>query len=232
MDSTNSSPTPSGSGGGPVRLLVFGRQGAGKGTQATRLADRYEIPHISTGDMLRAAVKDGTEFGRQAKAIMDAGQLVSDEVMLGIISERLAEPDAQAGWLLDGFPRTLQQAKDLVEIVGDDGVDLAIDLEVPEDVVVERISSRRVCSNCGAIYSTSTPPAKPGVCDRCGGDVVQRDDDTEEAVRKRLALYAEQTLPAVDWFGERGILVRVDGVGDPDTITEALVSVIDARLDA
>jgi len=215
----------------PVRLLVFGRQGAGKGTQAVRLAERYGVPHISTGDMLRAAVKEGTEFGLQAKAIMDAGQLVSDDVMLGIISERLAQGDAARGWLLDGFPRTVQQAKDLAALVGDGGIDLAVDLDVAEDVVVERISSRRVCGNCGAIYSTTAPPTDPWTCDKCGGDVVQRDDDTEDAVRKRLAIYAEQTVPAVAWFGEQGLLVSVDGVGDVDEVAERLADAIDSRLD-
>lgn len=213
-----------------VRLLVFGRQGAGKGTQAVRLAERFGVPHISTGDMLRAAVKEGTEFGLQAKAIMDAGQLVSDDVMLGIISERLAQPDAARGWLLDGFPRTLQQAKDLVALVGDGGIDLAVDLDVAEDVVVERISSRRVCANCGAIYSTQAPPSDPWTCDKCGGQVVQRDDDTEAAVRKRLAIYAEQTVPAVEWFGEQDLLVTVDGVGDVGEVHQRLADAIDARL--
>lgn len=222
-------PTNDATSAGPLRLLVFGRQGAGKGTQAVRLAERYGVPHISTGDMLRAAVKEGTEFGLRAKAIMDAGQLVSDDVMLGLISERLAQPDAAGGWLLDGFPRTEQQAKDLVALVGEGGIDLAVDLDVPEDVVVERISSRRVCSNCGAIYSVSAPPATPGVCDRCGGEVVQRDDDTEDAVRERLALYASQTLPAVAWFGEQGLLVTIDGVGAPDDVFDRLVAAIDSR---
>lgn len=214
----------------PVRLLVFGRQGAGKGTQAVRLASRYGVPRISTGDMLRAAVKEGTEFGLQAKAIMDAGQLVSDEVMLGIISERLSQPDAAAGWLLDGFPRTEQQAKDLVELVGEDGIDLALDLEVPEEVVLDRITARRVCSQCGATYSTGRDEsAASGVCVNCGGTVVQRDDDTEEAVRKRLDIYAEQTLPAVRWFAQEGLLVSVGGVGDPDDIAEELSAAIDSR---
>lgn len=214
----------------PVRLLIFGRQGAGKGTQASRLADHYGIVHISTGDMLRAAVKEGTELGRRAKAVMDAGQLVSDEIMLGIIDERLRESDAAAGWLLDGFPRTAEQAKGLTGIVGDDGVDLAINLEVPEDVVVERISSRRVCSNCGAIYSVSSPPATPGVCDKCGGEVVQRDDDTEASVRKRLSLYNEQTEPLLAVYEAQGLLATVDGVGDADAITSKLVEIIDDRL--
>ncbi len=215
----------------PVRLLVFGRQGAGKGTQAVRLAERYGVPHISTGDMLRAAVKEGTEFGLQAKAIMDAGQLVSDAVMLGIISERLAQPDAAAGWLLDGFPRTEQQAKDLVELVGDGGIDLALDLDVPEDVVLERITARRVCSQCGTTYAAGRDEsADSGVCANCGGSVVQRDDDTETAVRKRLEIYAEQTLPAVRWFDRQGLLVTVEGVGDPDDIAQSLTRAIDDRL--
>ena len=215
----------------PVRLLVFGRQGAGKGTQAVRLAERYGVPHISTGDMLRAAVKEGTEFGLQAKAIMDAGQLVSDEVMLGIISERLAQPDAATGWLLDGFPRTEQQGKDLVVLVGSDGIDLAVDLDVPEDVVVDRITGRRVCRECQTTYSLGRDEsAASGVCAKCGGEVVQRDDDTEEAVRKRLAIYASRTLPAGRWFDEQGLLVTIDGVGDPDDITASLVAAIDARL--
>lgn len=213
-----------------VRLLIFGRQGAGKGTQAVRLAERYSVPHISTGDMLRAAVREGTEFGLRAKSIMDAGDLVSDEVMLGIISERLAEADAAQGWLLDGFPRTLQQAKDLVELVGQDNLDLALDLEVPEDVVVARISSRRVCSSCGAIYSTSNPPTVNWTCDVCGSPVVQRDDDTESAVRHRLELYSQQTIPAVNWFGEIDLLVRVDGNADADTVTQQLVDVINQRV--
>ena len=214
----------------PVRLIVFGRQGAGKGTQATRLAARYGVPHISTGDMLRAAVKAGTEFGLRAKEIMDAGQLVSDEVMLGLVSERLSQPDAANGWLLDGFPRTPQQAADLQQIVGEGGIDLAIDLQVPEEVVVERISSRRVCESCGTIYSVQSPPTVDWTCDKCGGKVVQRDDDTEASVRKRLALYNEQTAPLLAWFAEQGLLAEVDGVGDPDAITEKLVSVIDERI--
>lgn len=213
-----------------VRLIVFGRQGAGKGTQAVRLAERYGVPHISTGDMLRAAVKAGTGFGLIAKEIMDAGKLVSDEVMLGLVSERLGQPDAVCGWLLDGFPRTPQQAKDLQEIVGPDGIDLAINLEVAEDIVVARISSRRVCSNCGTNYSVDSPPTSNWTCDKCGGEVVQRDDDTEDSVRKRLSLYNEQTAPLLAWFDEQGLLAEVDGVGDPDAITEKLFAVIDARL--
>jgi len=210
--------------------LFFGRQGAGKGTQAVRLADHFGVPHISTGDMLRAAVREGTEFGQLAKEIMDAGHLVSDDVMLGLISERLAQPDAAAGWLLDGFPRTLQQAKDLVELTGSAGIDLALDLDVEEDVVVDRISSRRVCSSCGANYSVQVPPTSPWTCDVCGGEVTQRDDDTEKAVRERLAIYLGQTVPVVKWFEEQGLLATIDGAGDRDQITKELISVITDRL--
>lgn len=213
-----------------VRLLVFGRQGAGKGTQAERLAARYGIPHISTGDMLRAAARAGTELGMRAKEFMDAGRLLPDEIMLGVVAERLAEPDASHGWLLDGFPRTRGQAEALQEMVSGTGIDAAIDLEVPEDIVVDRISSRRVCTECGATYGAADASALSGECERCGGRVVQRDDDTEGAVRKRLALYAEQTAPLLAWFAERGILVTVDGVGSPDEVEAKVVEAVEARL--
>jgi adenylate kinase len=212
------------------RLIVFGRQGAGKGTQCERLAAHYGVPHISTGDMLRAAVRDGTEFGRKAKEFMDAGRLLPDDIMVGLVGERLAQPDAAEGWLLDGFPRTPGQAEALVEVTGDTPFDLAINLEVPEDVVIERISSRRVCTNCGAIYSVGAPPTDPWTCDRCGGEVVQRADDTEEAVRARLADYNAQTAPLMSWFEARGALATVDGNDDPQVVTDNLVKVIDERL--
>jgi adenylate kinase len=215
-----------------VRLLVFGRQGAGKGTQAERLASHYGIPHISTGDMLRAAVREGTELGRRAKEYMDAGRLLPDEIMLGLVQERLSQPDATGGWLLDGFPRTPGQAEALQRLVAATGIDAAIDLDVPEDVVVQRISSRRVCTECGATYTATDPSAVSGVCERCGGAVVQRDDDTEAAVRERLALYNEQTAPLLAWFAEHDLLVTVDGVGAPDAIAAEITRVVDERLAA
>ena len=212
-----------------VRIVLLGRQGAGKGTQAARLAVRYDVPHISTGDMLRAAVKAGTEFGQRAKAVMDSGQLVSDEIMFGIVEERLGEPDAKSGYVLDGFPRTVAQAEKLDEITADDPLDVVIDLDVPEDVVIERITQRRVCVSCGAIYSVESPPKNPWDCDRCGGKVVQRDDDTEEAVKKRLALYAEETMPLLPYYEQQGLLETVDGLGTPDEVAERLLAVVDRR---
>ena len=159
-----------------VRLIVFGRQGAGKGTQCVRLAERYGVPHISTGDMLRAAAAEGTEFGLRAKEFMDAGQLLPDDIMLGVIEERLGRPDAVGGWLLDGFPRTPGQADGLTALLGDKGADLAVDLDVSEEVVVGRISGRRVCASCGTIYSVAAPPAdgrwahwRSQLSRRCGG---------------------------------------------------------------
>ena len=220
----------SGAGTQPVRLIVFGRQGAGKGTQATRLAERYGIPHISTGDMLRAAVKEGTEFGLKAKEYMDAGQLLPDDVMLGLVSERLSQPDAQPGWLLDGFPRTDQQAEDLQGLVTDGTITAAINLEVPESVVVDRISSRRVCTECGTIYSMDDESGRSGECAKCGGSVVQRDDDTEAAVRKRLATYSEQTAPLLEWFDTQGLLTTVDGIGHPDEVAGRVSSAVSSRI--
>lgn len=212
-----------------VRLIVFGRQGAGKGTQCALLSQHYGIPHISTGDMLRAAVAAGTEFGLAAKQVMDAGGLVSDDIMKGIVADRLAEEDAAHGWLLDGFPRTPQQAEDLAA-VANPGFDLAVNIEVPEDVVRERIVNRRVCLGCGTVYSLGQSSADSGECEKCGGRVVQRDDDTPESVNKRLALYNEQTAPLLAWFEERSALIDVDGVGDPLDISANIIASVEARI--
>ena len=183
-----------------TRLFVFGRQGAGKGTQCVRLAQHYGIPHISTGDMLREAVAEGTELGLKAKILMDAGDLVPDDVMEGIVVERLAKPDAQAGWLLDGYPRTLGQVEAMERNLGQDFVDLAVNLDVPVEIVTERMMSRG------------------------------REDDTEEAIRRRLELYEEQTAPVLAFFEPRDQVVTVDGVGTEDEVFERLVKVIDAAL--
>ena len=185
---------------GTRRLIVFGRQGAGKGTQAVRLAGHYGIPHISTGDMLRSAAAEGTPLGLEAKKLMDAGDLVPDDVMEGIVTERLAKPDAEPGWLLDGYPRTLGQVEALGRNVGEDFVDLAVNLDVPVDVVTGRMVARG------------------------------REDDTEDAIRRRLELYEEQTAPLLAWFAERDLLVEVDGVGTEDEVVARLVAAVDARL--
>ena len=209
-----------------LRLIIFGRQGAGKGTQCVRLAAHFGIPHISTGDMLRASAASGSEFGQRVKAIMDGGGLVSDEVMEGVVAERLAAPDAADGFLLDGYPRTPGQAAFLDDLLSPLGVSLAIKLEVPESVVFDRITKRRVCERCGTTYSVGEPSAESNVCAKCGGAVHQRGDDSPDSVRKRLALYESQTQPLLAWFSERGILVTVDGVGEPDQIASSLVQVI------
>lgn len=213
-----------------VRLVMLGRQGAGKGTQAIRLAQHYVVPHISTGDMLRAAVAAGTEFGLRAKEVMDGGGLVGDDIMIGVVDERLNESDTtKRGYILDGFPRTVPQGVSLEEITKERPLDVVIDLEVPEDVVLERITKRRVCKTCGHIYSVDTPPKNGWICDVDGGEVIQRADDTEDAVRKRLDLYAAETKPLVPFYAERGLLVEVDGLGTTDEVFARLLKAVEAR---
>ena len=213
-----------------ARLVLLGRQGAGKGTQCVRLSRHYVIPHISTGDMLRQAVRTGTEFGLKAKAIMDAGDLVPDDIMGGIVRERLDSDDTRGrGYILDGFPRTVPQAELLHDITLDDPLDLVIDLVVPTEVVLERLAARRVCSDCGANYSVDKPPKYGWVCDNCGGDVVQRADDTPEAIQKRLDLYERETAPLIAWYADRKLLAEVDGLGPPDEVTARLIAAIDER---
>jgi len=211
-------------------LVLLGRQGAGKGTQCVRLSRHYVVPHISTGDILRSAVREGTEFGKRAKEFMDAGELLPDDVMLGIVDERLSLDDTRArGFILDGFPRTVAQADALLEMTQPRGLDLAVNLEVPRGAVLARLAARRVCSDCGANYSVDEPPKYGWTCDVCGGDVIQRADDTEEAITRRLDLYERETAPLIAWFTERDLLVEVDGEGDPDTVTARLVRVVDRQ---
>ncbi|MFZ6003769.1 MAG: adenylate kinase [Actinomycetota bacterium] len=213
-----------------ARLVLLGRQGAGKGTQCVRLSRHYVIPHISTGDMLRAAVREGTEFGLKAKEIMDSGELVSDEIMGGVVDERLDRDDTRhRGYILDGFPRTVGQAEILAKITASEPLDLVIDLVVPTEVVLARLASRRVCTDCGANYSVDAPPKYGWVCDNCGGDVVQRADDTPEAIQKRLDLYERETAPLIAWYAERDLLSEVDGLGPAEEVTARLIAVIDER---
>lgn len=212
------------------RLVILGKQGAGKGTQCVRLARHYVVPHISTGDMLRAAVRARTEFGKLAEQYMSAGELVPDEVIVGIVRERLTEDDTTArGFILDGFPRTVHQAEELHAFLQPRGIDLAIDLEVDTEVVLDRLASRRVCSDCGTNYSTHAPPSVNWTCDHCGGEVVQRPDDTPDAIRRRLKLYEEQTAPLIAWYLSQDRLVTIDGMGAPDEVLGRLVRAIDSR---
>jgi adenylate kinase len=213
-----------------ARLIILGKQGAGKGTQCVRLSRHYVVPHISTGDMFRAAVKSRSDLGEKAREFMDAGELVPDEVVMGLVAERLSLDDTKArGFVLDGFPRTVHQAKGLAELLAPDEIDLVVNLEVPTEVVLRRLAGRRVCIDCGANYSVDSPPRLNWTCDICGGEVVQRQDDTEAAIRRRLDLYERETRPLVDWYAERDLLAVVHGVGDPDVITAGMVRVVDQR---
>ena len=207
-----------------MRIIFIGPPGSGKGTQAKRLAGRFDIPHISTGDMLREAVAGGTPLGQQAAPIMAAGGLVPDDLMIGIINERLAKPDATRGFILDGFPRTLVQAEKLDGIVGNGEDPLRVlQLLVPDDAIVHRITMRRTCAQCGAIYHLeNNPPANDSVCDRCGAGVIARPDDTEEAVRKRLDSFHRQTMPVATYYKAKSILREVDGVGPLDVVFERI----------
>ena len=213
-----------------VRLVMLGRQGAGKGTQCTRLSRHYVVPHISTGEMLRAAVKEGTELGRKAAEIMNEGGLVPDDVMIGIVDERLDHDDTtRRGYILDGFPRTVPQAKALAEITVARPLDLVIDLDVPKEVVLHRLASRRVCADCGANYSVDKPPRYDCVCDNCGGEVEQREDDTPAAIEKRLAEYERETAPLIDWYSDLTLLEVVDGQGSTSDVSLRLFGMIDVR---
>lgn len=211
-----------------VRLVVLGKQGAGKGTQCVRLSHHYVVPHVATGDMLRQEVKAQTPFGLKAKKLMDDGELIPDDQIMGLVEKRISERDARArGFILDGFPRTLAQADRLDEIISPERLDLVIDLEVPTAVVLKRLASRRVCVDCGTNYSVTAPPSVNWTCDVCGGEVIQREDDTEEAIRRRLELYERSTAPLLERYEKGGMLAPVDGTGPADVVTRRCVQAID-----
>ena len=208
-----------------MNLILLGPPGAGKGTQAKRLEQTHGVVQLATGDMLRAAVASGSELGARVKAIMESGALVSDDLMVGIINDRLAKSDAQRGFILDGFPRTLVQAEKLDNIVAGNGKDAlrVLQLLVPDEAIVRRIALRRSCSQCGAIYHLeNNPPANGSVCDRCGAEVIARPDDTETAVRKRLEAFHRQTLPVATYYKSKSILREVDGIGPIDEVFERI----------
>jgi len=216
-----------------ARLIVLGKQGSGKGTQCVRISQHYGIPHISTGDMLRAAVKSGSALGARVQSTMEAGELVSDDIILEVMAERLGEDDAAGrGFVLDGFPRTVGQADRLDEILKPSAIDVVVSLEIPTSVVVGRIAQRRTCSVCGRVYATSAPPKVDWTCDACGGEVVQREDDTEEAVTRRLALYDAQTAPLIARYATAGRLVPVDANGTVEEVAARLLALVEARLGA
>lgn len=212
--------------------MLLGKQGAGKGTQAVRLAEHYRVHHLSTGDLFRDAASAGTELGIEAKSFMDRGFLVPDDIVIGVVEEQLHAGDRAAqGFVLDGFPRTRHQAEELDRMLGQYQLDLAIDLDVPTEVVLHRIAGRRVCSNCGALYHLDNPPEKDWTCDVCGGPVVQRDDDTREAVMRRLELYEMKTLPVIQFYRRAGILAHVDASDETEEVFKRLVELVDSYFD-
>ena len=212
-----------------VRLIIIGRQGAGKGTQCLRMSRHYVVPHVSTGDMLRAAVREDTELGKQAEQVIQAGQLVGDEIMISLVAERLEQDDARSrGYILDGFPRTVVQAEALDRISVDRPIDAVLDIDVPRDMVIQRISARRTCRDCGANYTAKGGERSPWTCDTCGGDVVQRADDTPDAINRRLDLYESQTSPLLDYYDRQGRLTVIDGSASPDEVFARLTAAIDA----
>jgi adenylate kinase len=200
-----------------VNLVLMGLPGAGKGTQAEKIVNKYGIPHISTGDMFRAAMKEETELGLKAKSYMDKGELVPDEVTIGIVRERLSKEDCESGFLLDGFPRTVPQAEALEEILSDlnKKIDYVINIDVDQDILMERLTGRRICKNCGATYHlVFNPPAKENVCDRCGGELYQRADDNAETVQTRLEVNIKQSQPLLNFYESKGYLRNIDGQQD------------------
>ncbi|WP_330459304.1 adenylate kinase [Streptomyces sp. NBC_00820] len=207
-----------------MRIVLVGPPGAGKGTQAVRLAEQLAIPHISTGDLFRANISQQTELGKLAKSYMDAGNLVPDEVTIAMAKDRMEQADAENGFLLDGFPRNVSQAEALDALLEDEGItlDAVLDLEVPEDEVVKRIAGRRICRNDSShvFHVTYSPPKQEGVCDVCGGELYQRDDDSEETVRTRLEVYHTQTEPIIDYYKTQGLVVTISALGPVDEITQ------------
>ena len=214
-----------------MKIVMLGAPGAGKGTQAKRIAAKYEIPHVSTGDILRANVKGETELGKKAKEFMDQGLLVPDELVTDMLMDRIAQPDCTKGYILDGFPRTIPQAESLKEALAKQGdrLDYAIDVDVPDENIVKRMGGRRACLGCGATYHVEFNPTKvEGVCDACGEKLILRDDDKPETVQKRLNVYHEQTQPLIDFYGDAGILKTVDGTMEMDRVFEAIVQILGA----
>ncbi|MEN6399053.1 MAG: adenylate kinase [Rectinema sp.] len=210
-----------------MRIVLLGPPGAGKGTFAEQASKTLGLPHISTGDLFRAAIKNETDLGKKVKDILAQGLLVPDDLTIGLVRQRLAEPDAQAGWILDGFPRTIPQAEALQDI---SPVEMVLNLEVDDALILQRLTGRRICRNCGRIYHiVSMPPKKDGVCDVCGGELYTRPDDQESAIKTRLAAYREQTEPLVAWYNEKKLLVPLRGSGTPESVYSAFERILQNR---
>ena len=212
-----------------MKIIMLGAPGAGKGTQAKKIAAKYEIPHISTGDIFRANIKEGTELGKKAKGYMDAGELVPDELVCDLVVDRLAKDDCKDGYILDGFPRTIPQAEALTEALKKQGtaIDYALDIEMEDQAIIDRMAGRRVCAKCGATFHVvNIPPKKEGVCDNCGGELELRDDDAPETVKKRLNVYHEQTAPLIEYYKKQGILHEIDGTLGIDGVAAKVAEIL------
>ena len=214
-----------------MNLVLLGPPGAGKGTQASRIVDKFATPHISTGDIFRANIKEGTDLGKKAQAYMNKGELVPDSLVIEIALDRLSQDDCKEGFLLDGFPRTVEQAEALDAFLAekDSKVDYVLDIQVPKEVLLKRLTARRVCKVCGATYNlVGMPPKKEGICDECGGELYQREDDTVETVENRINVYNNQTTPLLDYYEEAGNIVHLDGTIDPDELFEKIAALLGA----
>ena len=213
-----------------MNIILMGLPGAGKGTQASEIVKKFPIPHISTGDMFRKAIKDETDLGKEAKSYMDRGELVPDEVTVGIVKERISEDDAKKGFLLDGFPRTIDQAESLSQIMSelDREIDAVINIEVPEEELMNRLTGRRICEKCGTTYHlVFNPPKVEGICDIDGGKLYQRKDDNPETVSNRLSVNVKQSKPILEYYNEKGVLKNIDGSKDIDEVTNDVIDILD-----
>jgi adenylate kinase len=212
-----------------MKIIMLGAPGAGKGTQAKMISEKYDIPHISTGDIFRANIKNGTELGKKAKSYMDQGLLVPDELVVDLVVDRVKKDDCAKGYILDGFPRTIPQAEALDAALGEEKIDYALDIEVPDENIIKRMAGRRACVGCGATYHLVYNPTKTeGICDACGEKLILRDDDKPETVQKRLDVYHEQTQPLIDYYKKAGSLVEMDGTVDIQVVFENIVKILGA----